>query len=64
MSYSHRRFDRGMRRPVRHQNTTLPDGCPVKITLGEMRVTGVLLAFCADHRCSHNVTLEPAYVDR
>ncbi|MGY8685399.1 hypothetical protein Q2941_47920 [Bradyrhizobium sp. UFLA05-153] len=40
-----------------------PGHRPVKITLGEMRATGVrdLLVFCEDYR---NVKLEPAYVDR
>lgn len=43
-----------------------PIGRPVKITLGEMRSTGIrgLIIFCADYRCSHNITLPPAYVDR
>ncbi|WFU37602.1 hypothetical protein QA640_24350 [Bradyrhizobium sp. CB82] len=50
-----------MRRPSRRQNNTLPDGRPVKITLGEMRATGVrdLLVFCQDYKCSHNIKLRP-----
>jgi hypothetical protein len=38
----------------------------MKITLGEMRATGVrdLLVFCQDYRCSHNVKLLPDQVDR
>ena len=53
-----------MRIPYRERPTS--DGRPVKITLGEMRGTGVrgLVVFCADYRCSHNITLPPAYVDR
>nr|WP_249158671.1 hypothetical protein [Bradyrhizobium tropiciagri] len=37
-----------------------------KITLGEMRSTGVrgLLVYCSDHRCSHSVELAPAEVDQ
>jgi hypothetical protein len=37
-----------------------------KITLGEMRESGVhgLLVYCADYKCSHLATLEPAVVDR
>ncbi|MGY8685014.1 hypothetical protein Q2941_45820 [Bradyrhizobium sp. UFLA05-153] len=56
-----------MPKPVRRENRTPPPGHrPVKITLGEMRATGVrdLLVFCEDYRCSHNLKLEPAYVDR
>ena len=39
---------------------------PQKITFGEMRSTGTrgLVVFCSDYRCSHNVTLAPAVVDR
>ncbi|WP_426608986.1 hypothetical protein [Bradyrhizobium sp. McL0616] len=38
----------------------------MKITLGEMRESGVrdLLVFCQDYKCSHNVKLSAAYVDR
>ena len=52
------------RRPYREIRT--PDGRPVKITLGEMRATGIrgLVVFCADYRCSHNITLSAEYVDR
>jgi hypothetical protein len=48
-----------MRRPVRRQDRTLPDGRPVKITFGQMRNMGVrgVLVFCADLRCGHLVTL-------
>jgi hypothetical protein len=55
-----------MRIPVRRESRTLTDGSPVKITLGEMRATGVrdLLVFCQDYRCSHNIKLDPSYVDR
>ena len=55
-----------MRRSARRQNRTLPDDRPVKITLGEMRATGIrdLLVFRQDYRCSHNVKLEPVYVDQ
>nr|WP_246801069.1 hypothetical protein [Bradyrhizobium genosp. L] len=37
-----------------------------KITLGEMRQSGVrgLLVYCSDHRCSHSVELAPAEVDQ
>ncbi|WP_426616341.1 hypothetical protein [Bradyrhizobium sp. McL0616] len=37
-----------------------------KITLGEMRESGVrdLLVFCQDYRCSRNVKLSAVYVDR
>lgn len=37
-----------------------------KITLGEMRQSGVysLLVYCADYRCSHALQLEPAKVAR
>jgi hypothetical protein len=50
---------------VRHEKRS-PDGRPAKITLGEMRATGVrgLLVYCADYRCSHNIRVTPAYVDR
>lgn len=46
-------------------STQRPDGRPFKITLGDLRSTGVrdLLVFCQDYRCSHNVKL-PEYVDR
>ena len=55
-----------MPRPVRRQTTTGADGRPVKITLGDLRSTGVrdLLVFCQDYRCSHNVRLSADYVDR
>jgi hypothetical protein len=35
-------------------------------TLGEMRETGArrLIVFCADYKCSHNITLSPAEVDK
>ncbi|WP_271597380.1 hypothetical protein [Bradyrhizobium sp. CCBAU 45384] len=38
----------------------------MKITLGDLRATGVrdLLVFCQDYRCSHNVKLPAEYVDR
>jgi hypothetical protein len=37
-----------------------------KITLGEMRESGVrgLLVYCADYKCSHSIKLEGAVVDR
>jgi hypothetical protein len=37
-----------------------------KITLGEMRESGVrgLLVYCSDYKCSHLKTLAPAEVDR
>ena len=39
---------------------------PTKITLGEMRSTVVrdVIVFCQDYRCSHNVKLPPAEVDK
>ena len=39
---------------------------PQKITLGEMRETGVrdLIVFCQDYKCSHNIKLEPVMVDQ
>ncbi|WP_063958205.1 hypothetical protein [Bradyrhizobium manausense] len=38
----------------------------MKITLGDLRSTGVrvLIVFCEDYRCSHNVKLAAEYVDR
>jgi hypothetical protein len=35
------------------------DPRPVKITIGEMRSSGVLgiLVFCADHKCSHSIAM-------
>jgi hypothetical protein len=37
-----------------------------KITLGEMRSSGVsgLLVYCADYKCSHTIKLEAVVVDR
>ena len=37
-----------------------------KITLGEMRESGVhgLLIYCSDYRCSHHIKLAPDAVDR
>jgi hypothetical protein len=37
-----------------------------KITLGEMRESGVsgLLVYCTDYKCSHLATLAPADVDK
>jgi hypothetical protein len=37
-----------------------------KITLGEMRSSGVreLLIYCADYKCSHSLQLAPAVVDK
>jgi hypothetical protein len=37
-----------------------------KITLGEMRQSGVrgLLVYCADYKCSHSLQLEAADVDQ
>jgi hypothetical protein len=37
-----------------------------KITLGEMRQSGVrgLLVYCGDHHCSHWIKLSPAECDR
>lgn len=50
----------------RHTLGNHADGRPRKITLGELRSTGVrdLLVFCADYRCSHNVRLSADYVDQ
>ena len=55
-----------MSRQPRRKDRTEPDGRPVKITLGDLRSTGVrdLLVFCQDYRCSHNVRLPADYVDR
>jgi hypothetical protein len=54
-----------MRKPARRENRTLPDGRPVKITLGEMRAAGVrgLIVFCL-HDAKHNVILGSDVVDR
>jgi len=54
-----------MPRP-RRKDRTEPDGRPLKITLGELRSTGVrhLLVFCQYYRRSHNVKLSADYVDR
>ena len=43
-----------------------PDWRPLKITLAEMRATGVrsLRVYCADYRCGHNIKLEATDVDR
>ncbi|WP_346015281.1 MULTISPECIES: hypothetical protein [unclassified Bradyrhizobium] len=43
----------------------MPDGRPVKITLGEMRAAGVrgLIVFCL-HNDSHNVILGREVVDQ
>ena len=37
-----------------------------KITLGEMRESGVtgLLVYCSDYKCSHSIKLEATMVDR
>jgi hypothetical protein len=37
-----------------------------KITLGEMRESGVrgLLVYCADYKCSHSIKLEATVVDQ
>ncbi|WP_271604936.1 hypothetical protein [Bradyrhizobium sp. CCBAU 11434] len=50
----------------RHKDRTEPDGRPLKITLGDLRSTGVrdLIVFCQDYQCSHNVKLAAEYVDR
>jgi hypothetical protein len=34
--------------------------CPQKISLGEMRSSGVrgLLIYCADYRCSHSIAID------
>jgi hypothetical protein len=55
-----------MPRPSRRPTNTHSDGRPVKITLGETRATGVrdLLVVCEDYKCSHNIKLEPVYVER
>jgi hypothetical protein len=55
-----------MSRQPRRKDRTEPDERPVKITLGELRATGVrdLLVFCQDYRCVHNVKLATDYVDR
>ena len=55
-----------MPRAARYQDRTEPDGRPLKITLGDLRSTGVrdLIVFCQDYRCSHNVKLPAEYVDR
>ena len=55
-----------MPRAARYQDRTEPDGRPPKITLGDLRSTGVrdLIVFCQDYRCSHNVKLPAEYVDR
>jgi hypothetical protein len=54
-----------MRKPARRENRNLPDDRFVKITLGEMRSTGVrrLIVFCEDYGCSHNVILGREVVD-
>ncbi|WP_271619128.1 hypothetical protein [Bradyrhizobium sp. CCBAU 51745] len=50
----------------RRHTPTHADGRPLKITLGDLRSTGVrdLIVFCLDYRCSHNVKLAAVYVDR
>ncbi len=55
-----------MPRPIRRHTPTEADGRPVKITLGEMRATGVrdLIVFCQDYRCGHNVKLSADQVDK
>ena len=55
-----------MPRQPRRKDRTEPDGRPLKITLGDLRSTGVrdLIVFCQDYRCSHNVKLSAEYVDR
>ena len=55
-----------MSRQPRRKDRTEPDGRPVKITLGELRATGVRdpLVFCQDYKCSHNVKLTTDYVDQ
>jgi hypothetical protein len=48
-----------------HRSRTTTGSRPVKITLGEMRETGVpdLIVFCADYKCSRNVGFEAAVVN-
>jgi len=55
-----------MPRQPQRKDRTEPDGRPLKITLGDLRSTGVrdLIVFCQDYRCSHNVKLSAEYVDR
>ncbi|KRQ03320.1 hypothetical protein AOQ71_31855 [Bradyrhizobium manausense] len=55
-----------MPRPTGRITPALPDGRPVKITLGQMRETGArgVIVFCEDYRCSHNVKLAPDVVDQ
>ncbi|MDN4988843.1 hypothetical protein QY049_37490 [Bradyrhizobium sp. WYCCWR 13022] len=55
-----------MPRQTRHIDPTESDGRPLKITLGDLRSTGVrdLIVFCEDYRCSHNIKLSAEYVDR
>nr|WP_247494392.1 hypothetical protein [Bradyrhizobium sp. 164] len=52
--------------PVRSTTRTEADRRPVKITLGELRATGVrdLIAFCRDYRCGHSVKLPASEVDK
>ncbi|MCG2633024.1 hypothetical protein L6654_41420 [Bradyrhizobium sp. WYCCWR 13023] len=54
-----------MARP-RRKDRTEPDGRQLKITLGDLRSTGVrdLIVFCQDYRCSHIIKLPAAYVDQ
>lgn len=54
-----------MPRPRRHTHTHA-DGRPLKITLGDLRPTGVrdLLVLCQDYRCSDNLRLATEYIDR